>query len=43
MTTELHTYQNGTCIYCGAEEPEEHTHEYGEQSLAGLKIIRAVQ
>ena len=30
MTTEPHTYQNGTCTYCGAEEPEEHTHEYGE-------------
>ena len=30
MTTEPHTYQNGTCTYCGAEEPEEHTHKYGE-------------
>ena len=34
MTTELHTYQNGTCIYCGAEEPEEHTHEYGEPEFS---------
>ena len=29
-TTELHTYQEGTCTYCGAEEPKEHIHEYGE-------------
>ena len=28
-TIEPHTYQNGECIYCGAEEPEEHVHEYG--------------
>ena len=27
--TEPHTYQDGTCTYCGAEEPEEHIHEYG--------------
>ena len=26
---EPHTYQDGTCTYCGAEEPEEHVHEYG--------------
>ena len=28
--TEPHTYQDGTCTYCGAEEPEGHTHKYGE-------------
>lgn len=28
-TIEPHTYQKGECIYCGAEEPEEHVHEYG--------------
>ena len=28
-TIEPHTYQKGKCIYCGAEEPEEHVHEYG--------------
>ena len=27
--TEPHTYQDGTCTYCGAEEPKEHVHEYG--------------
>lgn len=27
--TEPHTYQDGTCTYCGAEEPKEHIHEYG--------------
>lgn len=30
MVTEPHTYQDGTCTYCGAEEPEGHTHKYGE-------------
>ena len=28
--TEPHTYQDGICTYCGAEEPEGHTHKYGE-------------
>lgn len=28
--SEPHTYQDGTCTYCGAEEPEGHTHKYGE-------------
>ena len=27
--TEPHTYQDGICTYCGAEEPKEHVHEYG--------------
>ena len=27
---EPHTYQDGICVYCGAEEPEGHVHEYGE-------------
>ena len=26
---EPHTYQDGKCTYCGAEEPKEHVHEYG--------------
>lgn len=26
---ELHTYQDGICTYCGAEEPKDHIHEYG--------------
>ena len=29
-TTEPHIYQDGICISCGAEEPEEHEHVYGE-------------
>lgn len=29
MVTEPHTYQDGICTYCGADEPEEHIHEYG--------------
>ena len=28
--TEPHTYQDGICTYCGSEEPEGHTHKYGE-------------
>ena len=28
--TEPHTYQDGTCTFCGAEEPEGHIHKYGE-------------
>ena len=27
---EPHTYQDGICTFCGAEEPEGHTHIYGE-------------
>lgn len=28
--TEPHTYQDGRCSFCGAEEPAGHIHNYGE-------------
>lgn len=34
--TEPHTYQDGTCTYCGAEEPKEHVHEYGTPEFVTL-------
>ena len=35
--SEPHTYVDGICQYCKAEEPEEHSHEYGEPKFEWSK------
>ncbi len=39
--TESHTYQEGICAYCGAEEPKEHVHEYGEPEFSWADDFRS--
>ena len=39
--TEPHTYQEGICAYCGAEEPKEHVHEYGEPEFSWADDFRS--
>ena len=39
--TEPHTYQDGICAYCGAEEPKEHVHEYGEPEFSWADDFRS--
>ena len=39
--TEAHTYEDGTCKYCKAEEPKEHSHAYGSPTFEWSKDYKS--